>query len=630
MITEWGWTLNAVPDSPQAIADIDLIAQDYIAHPEILGAGLWYLGGGFGGIADNAQKLIAPTGTHALNWGHYPETPEPPLPPIGECIDTSAYTRHHILRPQSISPNQLDYIWDLMTNGLEISGVGHVVIGYEGWSHLDAMGAIKEAVLAGFTNSRLIIVDGHQIGTGLDSAWMEANCPFLVPYTVYLRSDGGGTGPFSFEAWPTNYRNVTQDFANNPQYYGQFNLPGHDGVDVEAPEGSPIYSVSGGVVIRVHTNPDTHNYGIHVRVQHRDGWKTIYAHLSRIGDGIAQNQVIGEGRIVGYSGNTGNSFGAHLHLGLKKDGETYVDQNGNAWPFNLHDPTQFLRPLCPACFEPAVPPQAARLGLHASADPGLAAGEADMFAVADVELVKILSNLPEAGVAALSAARPGVPFVIRAFLHFGDRDVSPQQFFDWTIGDVQRAINRLQGHDVIVELHNEPNLVPEGLTFSWQDGASFAAWLLEVTGLYRAALPNVDLAYPGLSPGPDIPGIRMDSARFMRDSSSVAGVLDYIGAHAYWAANWPMQLALDTVDEYLVAFPGKTIIVTEASNNRRDTTPENKAAEYIEFARRLGERSRVYGVTYFVASASNQAWGWSTGSGEVWLGTTIPALVGSR
>jgi hypothetical protein len=521
-----------------------------------------------------------------------------------------------------------------MTNGLDItlgSGTSHVVVGYEGWSHLDAMGAIKEAVLAGYTDSRLLVVDGHEIGTGLNNAWMTANCPMLAPYTIYLRSDGGSTGPFVFDVWPTNYREITQEFAANPDYYTQFpGLHGHDGVDVRAPEGSPIYSVTGGIVYRVHTDPDTHNYGIHVRIQHRDGWKTIYAHLSRLGDGIAQNQVIGSGRIVGYSGNTGNSFGAHLHLGLKKDGETYIDELGRSWPYNLYDPTHYLRSLCPACFEPAVPPQAARLGLHASADPGLAAGEVAMFRQADIDLVKILSNLPESDVRALANERPEAPFVIRAFLHFGGRNVTPQQFFDWTISDVQRAVNNLQGHDVIIELHNEPNLVQEGLTTSWQDGISFAVWLQEVSGLYRIALPDVALAYPGLSPGADVPGIRMDSTRFMNESASAAALLDYVGAHAYWAANWPMQLALDTVDGYLATFPDKTIIVTEASNNRRDTTPENKANEYIEFASRLGERQRVYGVTYFVASASNQAWDWATGSGEVWLGTTIPGLVGSR
>jgi hypothetical protein len=46
--------------------DLPWAAELYAAHPEVLGAAIWYLGPGFGGIANQAQQLIAPLTEYAL------------------------------------------------------------------------------------------------------------------------------------------------------------------------------------------------------------------------------------------------------------------------------------------------------------------------------------------------------------------------------------------------------------------------------------------------------------------------------------------------------------------------------------------------------------------------------------
>lgn len=837
LITEWGWEYQNVPSVDRALLDIDTIAQLYVKEANIWGGATWYLGPGFGKIADQAQKLIKPVGDLALSWQHYidiPDEPKPPpggtmlrnpsfeggtykwngvnevnmpnewnfwhadesvrnpidgnpwskfvrpevvvpgksnlpeserdlfvldgsytlkvfkgdgsiyfkmwqeidLPEAGEyvldlpifadlvkgytddgkkvwaddpagndglvrviangaqgdfislspgkwnfinhihkatlpeeltvgievmlpfalanngifaddwlvsidnmeppdmnCIETDKNTRIHVLRPRSMNATQWTYVKGLTEKGLDIPGIGHVVVGYEGWTHTDSMDAIKKAVANGFTDSRLIIVDGHFIGTGLDESWMEANCPALVPYTIWLRSDGGQSGPFEFKAWPTNYKFVTQTWGANPDYYKQFGLPGHEGVDIRGPEGTPIYAVADGTVYRAEANPSSSNYGIHVRIRHQDSYQTIYAHGSRIPSGISVNSAIKAGDIIMYSGDTGNSSGAHLHLGLKREGYTYTDKYGT-WPYFFRDPTPHLSKLCPACFasEPAPPATgAARLGLHASADPGLAAGEASMFAQAKIELAKIMSIYPEEHVSELASKLAGVPFVIRAYLSFHNRPaVTPQQFFDWTVNDVGRYMKYLQGREVFIELHNEPNLRDEGWMHSWGSGAEFANWLLPVIQKYKQAIPGAKMVFPGLSPGGDVAGIRYDSMRFVNEARAAVNACDVLGVHAYWASNWPMNLALQTVDGYRNAFPGKPIIITEASNNRGDTPQAAKGNEYIQFWQHLRNRKEVYGVTYFVASASNPTWNWGTGTGETWLGTSIPGIVGAR
>lgn len=145
-------------------------------------------------------------------------------------------------------------------------------------------------------------------------------------------------GDFSFEAWPTEYQQINQNFNANPQFYSQFGLPGHEGTDIEAPEGSKVFAVAPGVVDFVNSANSSHNYGIYIRINHSDDFQTIYAQLSQAD--VIEGQEVEAGELIGLAGNTGNSFGAHLHFGLKRAGYLYGD-----WPFSIFDPTPFLLPL---------------------------------------------------------------------------------------------------------------------------------------------------------------------------------------------------------------------------------------------------------------------------------------------
>jgi hypothetical protein len=69
LITEWGWQADAVPEVEEAMEDIAWAAELYAAYPEVEGAAIWYLGSGYGGIADAAQRLIYPMWYYA--WQTY-------------------------------------------------------------------------------------------------------------------------------------------------------------------------------------------------------------------------------------------------------------------------------------------------------------------------------------------------------------------------------------------------------------------------------------------------------------------------------------------------------------------------------------------------------------------------------
>ncbi len=797
---------------------------------------------------------------------------------------------------------------------------------------------------------------------------------------------------FKFEVWPTEFRSINQYFGTNPTYYGQFGLPGHEGLDIMAPMSSKIFAVAPGQVTRVRTNPNGHNYGIHVQVNHIEGYQTVYAHLKEAH--VRVGQRVNAGHVVGLANNTGNSFGSHLHLTLKKQNAQYKD-----WPHNIFDPTPFLLPLLgiirpagpytegyaftsgitilgelaqvaseginlratpsiygrlidlvpggtimiingnargqytpvlvptvslpsspepepeppspppppidntavngwgyspylqrngdtavvgryginlrakpdrtsqniglvtggstvtitgeqsgqyipvrvrrqdfsgpinipddvipppidtepptnttlgwafssnltisgvnvtsgrfgtnlrakpnrfgaivalfpegttgtvagenrgeytpirvdrskllnitspePAVempdplpggappsvpepihdttpgwafkaavtiegstafagtyginlrdaprrngenlgfvppnqpmiitgstqgeyvpvrvdddilvkpFDPADPgpsspirtinppinnpePQPlghARIGLHASADPGITDAEVEEFKKMRPGMIKVLSFHDPAGVRKLVQNHPNASWVVRAFLDFrsnsGVRNIGPAQFVNDTINDVRRTLEIIgSGKNVVVELHNEPNLVPEGLSGAWQDGSTFADWWIDVLNRYRQAIPNMRFIYPGLSPGADVSGIKQDHIRFIEASRRAVEAADGLGIHTYWSNVYPMSKALDVLDDYISRFRYKPIWITEASNNKAGTSTFRKAQQYLDFWNEIQKRPTVQGVTYFVASASNPEF-----AEEVWVGRGIGARVGRR
>ena len=143
---------------------------------------------------------------------------------------------------------------------------------------------------------------------------------------------------FKFTHWPTKYKRINQPFGTRPNVYGKFGLPGHEGFDIAATKGSEIYSVADGVVYQVVPNPRPHNYGIHVRIKHINGYKSIYAHsqevLVNVGD------VVKGGQVIALADNTGNSFGHHLHFTLKNK-----ENSKSNWPYDIIDPTRFFASL---------------------------------------------------------------------------------------------------------------------------------------------------------------------------------------------------------------------------------------------------------------------------------------------
>ena len=96
----------------------------------------------------------------------------------------------------------------------------------------------------------------------------------------------------------------------------------HAGVDLAANEGTPILVSAGGTVAeRVF---DAGGYGWLLRVAHGDGWETRYAHCREIDKRLVVGKKVRRGQKVAEVGNTGRSFGPHLHFEVRRNG-TPVD-----------------------------------------------------------------------------------------------------------------------------------------------------------------------------------------------------------------------------------------------------------------------------------------------------------------
>lgn len=93
----------------------------------------------------------------------------------------------------------------------------------------------------------------------------------------------------------------------------------HEGQDYPAPSGTPIYAVADGTVSARGVLGTQGAYGNAVYVNHAEGWSSRYAHMVAPSS-LTVGQQISRGQYIGGVGNTGRSFGAHLHIELRTNG----------------------------------------------------------------------------------------------------------------------------------------------------------------------------------------------------------------------------------------------------------------------------------------------------------------------
>lgn len=133
-------------------------------------------------------------------------------------------------------------------------------------------------------------------------------------------STGTVTVPSGSTSWirPVSYKKLTSPFGlRNSPTTGASTY--HQGVDLAADAGTPIYAARSGVVT---TATYSGSAGYYVTINHGDGYSSIYMHMTNYV--VRSGAAVSQGQLIGYVGSTGISTGNHLHFGIAKNG-AYVN-----------------------------------------------------------------------------------------------------------------------------------------------------------------------------------------------------------------------------------------------------------------------------------------------------------------
>lgn len=152
--------------------------------------------------------------------------------------------------------------------------------------------------------------------------WLATSTPPAYKPSAPSYDTSGSTGSNNVGgiSWkiPINYTAFTSPFGwRIHPIYGTRKF--HYGVDLAAPTGTPIYATRSGTV-------DTASYngsaGYYVQINHGDGFRSIYMHMTHYV--VSSGQHVSQGQVIGYCGSTGGSTGPHLHFGISYNG-SYVN-----------------------------------------------------------------------------------------------------------------------------------------------------------------------------------------------------------------------------------------------------------------------------------------------------------------
>jgi len=128
----------------------------------------------------------------------------------------------------------------------------------------------------------------------------------------------GNTGTGS-GGWlrPCSYTSITSPFGPRKSPTGGASTY-HQGVDLDTGTGWPVWATRAGIAYTAYGSAA----GNYVTIDHQDGFRSIYMHLS--GFAVGNGTIVSAGQTIGYTGSTGVSTGDHLHFGISLNG-VYVN-----------------------------------------------------------------------------------------------------------------------------------------------------------------------------------------------------------------------------------------------------------------------------------------------------------------
>ena len=139
------------------------------------------------------------------------------------------------------------------------------------------------------------------------------NPDFIQPNQLVFIPDAKPVNLFRGFIWPSSERRITSGYGwrRHPIFGGR---DFHKGIDI----GCHYTWIRATKYGKITYTGWLGGYGRAVIISHPGGWKSLYAHLSRIS--VRRGQYVKQGQVIAKSGNTGHSTGPHLHFELMKNG----------------------------------------------------------------------------------------------------------------------------------------------------------------------------------------------------------------------------------------------------------------------------------------------------------------------
>ncbi len=188
---------------------------------------------------------------------------------------------------------------------LPMSGVMHTVVSGDTLSSITKKygGDLTEIAMFNDLKSTaklaigdIIIIPDGQVSSSIRPSVVSSSASKLIT----------STGGPSFDGY------YTKPFVGGHKTQG---LHGYNGVDYGMPIGTSIYASAAGTIIISKSAGYNGGYGNYIVIQHANNTQTVYGHLNY--PVVLAGQIVGQGQLIGYSGNTGKSTGPHLHFEIR-------------------------------------------------------------------------------------------------------------------------------------------------------------------------------------------------------------------------------------------------------------------------------------------------------------------------
>ena len=160
---------------------------------------------------------------------------------------------------------------------------------------------------------RLLYVRVRQQDNTLEMAHFQQD----FDRTGFMYDNNGRAFVMSDWGEPVTAARITSGFGMRLHPIKQYSVM-HQGIDFAAPIGTPIRATQGGIILKKQNDPN--GYGNWLKIKHKDGFTTLYAHLNSFEKSIRRGYPVEKGQVIGFLGNTGLSTGPHLHYEVAHNG----------------------------------------------------------------------------------------------------------------------------------------------------------------------------------------------------------------------------------------------------------------------------------------------------------------------